>query len=69
MGLAVSFGASGFYEVRMATLLRFLAVFLILAGSWGALDALRERPATRHLPLRYLVTAGLVAASWWFSRL
>jgi hypothetical protein len=53
----------------MATILRFGAAFLILAGSWGALDALRERPSAPFVPLRFVITAGLVAASWWFSRL
>jgi len=52
----------------MPSVLRFLAAFLILAGVFGALDVLRESPVRGRLPLRYLLTAGVVAASWWFSR-
>ena len=50
------------------TILRFLAAILILAGSWGALDTLRDRPS-RYTPMRYLLVGGVVAASWFFSRL
>ena len=48
--------------------LKFLAALFILGGSIGAFSALGDRPATRFAPARYLVGAGLVAASWWFSR-
>lgn len=53
----------------MTTFLKFLAAFLILTGCLGALDTLSDRPSHRQMPFRYVVTAGLVMASWWFSRL
>ncbi len=53
----------------MATVLKFCAAFLILGGWWTALMSLRERPTAALLPTRYIVGAGVVMASWWFSRM
>ena len=52
----------------MPNVLKFLAALLILGGSFSALTLLSDRPGARFAPLRYLVGAGLVAVSWWFSR-
>lgn len=55
-------------ERQMPNILKFLAAMLILGGSFSALTLLSDRPGGRFAPLRYLVGAGLVAVSWWFSR-
>jgi hypothetical protein len=52
----------------MATVFKFLAAVLILGGSVGALSALDDRQPGRFAPIKYVVGAGLIAASWWFSR-
>lgn len=57
-----------FAKAETAMVLKFLASVLIIGGSIGAFSALGDRPTARFAPMRYLVGAGLIAASWWFSR-
>jgi hypothetical protein len=51
--------------------LRFLATFFLLSGCAGSAVLLQETPGRRGRSgaVRYVTGAGLVAASWWLSRL
>jgi len=51
--------------------LRFFATFFILSGCAGSAVLLQENPDRRGRSSagRYMTGAGLVAASWWLSRL